>query len=165
MDNTIADKSPDPFLESFRFILPGYNLRPLELSAAVGRIQLPKLSDFVEVRRANAKIFQDLFQDCPDIELQQPHGESSWFGFSMLLSGSLRGRRKELVERLTENGVECRPIVSGNFVRNPVMKFLDHRIHGDLSNADWIHEDGLFVGNHHFDITTQLEHLRSLLDR
>ena len=44
-------KSDDPFEESFRFVLPGYNLRPLEMSGAIGREQLKKLDELIDGRR------------------------------------------------------------------------------------------------------------------
>ncbi|WP_262919988.1 DegT/DnrJ/EryC1/StrS family aminotransferase [Niabella hibiscisoli] len=39
-DNSIATKSDDPFEESFKFLLPGYNVRPVEMSGAIGIEQL-----------------------------------------------------------------------------------------------------------------------------
>lgn len=89
--------------------------------------------------------------------------DSSWFGFSMILEGTLRGRRAELVHVLDERGIDSRPIVAGNFAKNPVMEHLNARGVGDLSNADRVHDDGLFVGNHHYDITPQLESLRDAI--
>ena len=163
--NRLVEKSNDPFEESFRFILPGYNLRPLELSAAVGQIQLDKLDTFVKMRRANAEVFRELFSDRESVIIQQPHGESSWFGFAVVLAGSLRGKRKEVVADLTRANIECRPIVAGNFVRNPVMKYLNYDVHGELPNSDRIHDDGLFVGNHHFDISDDLERFANILLR
>ena len=61
-----------------------------------------------------------------DIEIQTELGESSWFGFSMVLTGKLSGKRQVLIELLTESGIESRPIVAGNFTRNPVISHLPH---------------------------------------
>ena len=47
-DNSICNKTKDNFTESFRFILPGYNLRPLEFSGAIG---LSKLKNFKFVKQ------------------------------------------------------------------------------------------------------------------
>ena len=47
-------KSDVAFEESFRFVLPGYNVRPLELSGAIGLEQLKKLPNLVQARRVNA---------------------------------------------------------------------------------------------------------------
>jgi CDP-6-deoxy-D-xylo-4-hexulose-3-dehydrase len=65
-ENLIANKSDDWFEESFRFLLPGYNVRPIEMSGAVGLEQLKKLPRFLENRRLNAKLFVELFKDSKD---------------------------------------------------------------------------------------------------
>lgn len=158
------ESSGDPFQEQFRFVVPGYNLRPLEMSGALGIEQLKKLPGLIEGRRENAVRFRELFSDHPHIRIQAENGESSWFGFSMLLDGPLRKRRGDVVKRLHEMGVECRPIITGNFTRNPVLEYLPHRIVGDLQNADWIHDAGLFIGNHHYPVGERLETVRAGLD-
>ena len=62
---------------------------------------------------------------------------------------------------MKKNKIECRPIVTGNFVKNKdVLKYFNYEIHGDkLLNADYIDSNGLFVGNHQIDISRELEHL------
>ena len=61
MDNRVCKKSSNPFEESFRFVLPGYNLRPSEIAGAVGLQQLKKLSGFISARRRNAEKFLHIF--------------------------------------------------------------------------------------------------------
>jgi CDP-6-deoxy-D-xylo-4-hexulose-3-dehydrase len=67
-----------------------------------------------------------------------------------VLEGSLAGRRAEVVSALNAQNIESRPIVAGNFARNPVMRYLDAVVPESLPAADKIHVDGLFIGNHHF---------------
>jgi CDP-4-dehydro-6-deoxyglucose reductase, E1 len=162
--NYVYDKTGDAWDDHFRFVLPGFNLRPLEIEAAIGLEQLKKLDSFVTARRTNAKLFSDLMSKFTDIETQTELGESSWFGFSMVLTGKLRGKRKALVELLTESGIESRPIVAGNFTRSPVISHLPHTIHGELSAADEMHENGLFVGNHHYDLSEEFGLLKQALN-
>ena len=154
----------DDFSRLFRFVLPGYNLRPLEMEGAIGQEQLKKLPAIVESRRKNAEIFQKAFADCPDVHLQVETGKSSWFGFSMLLQGKLKGQRAALVDMLRSNGVECRPIVTGNFLKNPVIKYIDYTIGSLIVAAEEVDVDGLFVGNHHYPIEQQIYAARELLD-
>lgn len=154
--NFVHDKSGDPFDDLFRFVLPGYNLRPLELSGAIGIEQMKKLPSLIAARKLNAAAFQAEFSDIPGISLQRENGESSWFGFSLILSGEASGRRSELVEALSLNEIDSRPIVAGNFTRNPVLKHLRHTPFTTFPNADLIHDHGLFLGNHHYDISTEI---------
>ena len=59
-NNTLTGiKSENDFDESFKFILPGYNLRPLEMSGAIGVEQLDKVKSIVQSRRKNASLFRD----------------------------------------------------------------------------------------------------------
>lgn len=156
-------KSSDPFEESFKFVLPGYNVRPLELEGAIGSEQLKKLPDFIQKRRENAALVQDLFAEHPWVMIQKEIGQSSWFGFSLVLKPGAPINRKQLVSLLTENRIECRPIVTGNFVKNPVIQWMDCEVFGELTHANWIDQHGLFVGNHHVPIRDELQFLRALL--
>jgi len=157
-------KGDDPFSEAFRFVLPGYNLRPLEISAAVGIRQLRKLPGFIAARRANAAEFGRLFRDHPLVTIQREVGTSSWFGFALLLREDIRMNRRTVVEALLRNGIECRPVVAGNFVRSEAVSWLDHEVVGQLDNADYVDTHGLYVGNHHFPISSQLQKLQSVLN-
>ena len=164
-DNLIAGPlSSNPFYESFRFILPGYNLRPLEMSGAIGLCQLDKLPALVAGRRANAAHFVELFRDHPLVSIQRETGQSSWFGFALIVRQGARRSRDDLVAALAAKSVETRPIVTGNFTRNPVIAHLDHDIHGTLVNADHVHENGLFIGNHHVDVRADLDRVRDVVD-
>ncbi|AUH34936.1 DegT/DnrJ/EryC1/StrS family aminotransferase [Paracoccus tegillarcae] len=154
---------PDPFVAQFRFVLPGYNLRPIEMEGALGRPQLEKLPGFVAARRANGAIFQDLFSGLDYLDIQQETGQSSWFGFAMTLKGRLAGKRRDLVAALAEAEIECRPIVTGNFLNNPVIDKLDHSIGSPIVAAERVDGDGLFTGNHHYPIQPQLERLREVV--
>lgn len=145
-------KGDNPFEESFNFVLPGYNLRPLEMSGALGQAQLAKVPDLIAGRRANAELFVEKLGSHPLFSIQKEIGESSWFGFSLLLRPEAGVSRTDFVARLEESGFECRPIVGGNFAKNPVMRHIPHVIHGELENAEYIDSRGLFVGNHHYPI-------------
>ena len=160
-ENHVVEKSDDPFMESFRFVLPGYNLRPLEMSGAIGQAQLRKVDEIISGRRKNAVTFQNVMKEIPEIMIQREIGESSWFGFSIVLPDWCK--RAPVLDALREAGIETRPIVAGNFTLNPVIEHLDHSIHGPLDAANKIHEQGFFVGNHHYDITQQLTQFASLL--
>ncbi|KAE9629372.1 DegT/DnrJ/EryC1/StrS family aminotransferase [Parasedimentitalea maritima] len=161
-NHVTGEKSDDPFEESFRFVLPGYNLRPLEMSGALGIEQLKKLPDLVKGRRANGAMLQAKLGNHPKFIIQREIGNSSWFGFSLVLRPDLGLKRAEFVKKLTEAGFECRPIVAGNFAKNEVMKYFDYDIHGELKNADYIDEFGLFVGNHHYATPEAIDALAAL---
>jgi CDP-6-deoxy-D-xylo-4-hexulose-3-dehydrase len=162
-ENFVHDKTGDDFEDLFRFVLPGYNLRPLELEGAIGTEQLKKLNSIVSGRRANALKFINLMQRFPEIHIQKELGESSWFGFSLVLTGKHIGRRAELVSALKAQSIAVRPIVAGNFAKNPVLKHLPHVALSELKNADQVHDEGLFIGNHHYEMIHEFELLENAL--
>ena len=164
-ENHVHNKTGDEFDDLFRFVLPGYNLRPLELEGAIGREQIKKVTGIIAGRRINAAKFQKLMAKFPEIKIQSEIGESSWFGFSLILQGGEIGRRSDLVSVLKSNSIAVRPIVAGNFTRNPVMKHLPHVEFNDLKNADRVHTDGLFIGNHHYPMEQEFELLDSALSK
>lgn len=157
-DSTIYQKKDDLFYESFNFIVPGFNLRPLEMEGAIGLKQLQKIDRMLENRRKNAAYFKERMKEFPQIRLQKEVEQSSWFGFSMVLTGDLAGKRAELVKALNEAHIECRPIVAGNFTRNTIIKYMDYRIPEELVNADDVHDHGLFIGNHSQNNSVQIDY-------
>lgn len=136
-------KSDDIFEESFKFVLPGYNVRPLEMSGAIGIEQLKKLPGFISTRRSNAQYFVDKFKDHPFLDIQKEVGESSWFGFSFVIKEGAAIERKSLVNNLISAGIECRPIVTGNFLKNErVLSYFDYSVHDTVANAEYIDKNG-----------------------
>lgn len=162
-ENQVCTKSDDWFTESFRFVLPGYNVRPVEMSGAIGIEQLKKLPNFLAKRRENAKLFVELFSNHPDFIIQKDICNSSWFGFSLIIKPTSKLKREDVVKKLMDAKIDCRPIVTGNFTRNDVMKYFDYEIHSELKNADYLHDNGLFVGNHQICLGNEIKYLAEVL--
>jgi len=160
-NNHLVKKEVNPFDESFRFILPGYNLRPLEFSGAIGIEQLKKLPSFINSRRENAKYLLEKFKKS-DFILQREIGESSWFGFSLIMKDQTISREK-IINKLIEKKIDVRPIVSGNFVKNEVIKYYNYEVFSDLINSERLDKFGFFVGNHHYDIKPKIDYLFKIL--
>ncbi len=162
-ENKVCQKSDDWFEESFRFVLPGYNVRPVEMSGAIGVEQLKKLPSFLAQRRKNAQLFVELFENHPDFMIQKDIDVSSWFGFSLIIKPASKLKRKDVIKLLQDNNIDCRPIVTGNFVRNDVMKFFDYEIHEELTNADYLHDNGFFIGNSQVCLESEIKLLKEVL--
>ncbi len=161
-NHVCGEKREDPFEESFRFVLPGFNVRPLELEGALGLEQIKRLPNIVRERRENGKLLQQVLSNHPDLLIQKEIGESSWFGFSLVIRPESSLKRKGLLAKLNALGFECRPIVAGNFAKNEVVKYFDSEVHGTLKNAEHIDQNGLFIGNHHYPMPEVFEVLEEL---
>jgi CDP-6-deoxy-D-xylo-4-hexulose-3-dehydrase len=161
-NNHVFNKSDNWFEEAFRFVLPGYNVRPLEMSGAIGSEQLLKLDGFINQRRNNAEHFITLFKDDNRFIIQKELGESSWFGFSFIIK-DLKLNREKIIETLTNAKIDSRPIVTGDFTKNEVMRFFDYDKHNSLPNADQLHYNGFFVGNSQEPLISELDYLKEVL--
>ena len=88
----------------------------------------------MKIRNRNSKLFIKLFKNkswCK-IQKQEPNAQSSWYGFNIVLTGNLKNKREEIIRKLIKNKIEVRPTMTGNFLNNPVMKFLDYEAKGTL---------------------------------
>ena len=150
-DSKIYEKSENPFYESYNFIVPGFNIRPLEMEGAIGCEQLKKMDEIIMQRRKNAEYFVEQMTGISEVRTQKEIGKSSWFGFAVILEGRYQKKRERVVQKLDQAGIEVRPIVAGNFTRNPVVSYLDYTVYGKLDASDEIHENGFFIGNHSKD--------------
>jgi len=139
------------FDRRFLFVNLGYNLRPTELAGAIGLMQLPKLSDFVRIRRENAAWFRKAlsrFEGFFAFQSEYESGESSWFGFPLILKDGAPFHLSELITDLNAGGIETRPIICGNIARQPALQHYDHRVVGAMDNANAVMERAVSFGNH-----------------
>lgn len=160
----IVQPRPDSTAELYRFILPGYNVRPLEMCGAVGLEQLKKLDGMLEVRRANAALFARLFTGDARFIIQREHGRSSWFCFTIILDPVRRPDRNRAMAALADADIGCRMITGGCFLRHEAIRFFDYDTVGDIVQANVAHDYGFFVGNYPQDLAPQLSRLREVLD-
>ena len=163
-ETTLHERDSDDLYEAYKFILPGYNLRPMELSGAVGVEQLKKLPDLTARRRENLKIFQDRFVGDERFIIQRENGKSSAFSFTIILNPAYDPDRKKIFQALTNADIGFRIITGGCFLRHPVLKHFDYETVGEIVHANTAHDFGFFVGNHPTDLTAQITRLFEVLD-
>lgn len=163
VNHVSGQKNQDSFSEEFNFNLPGYNLRPNEINGAVGVQQLKKIKNFINNRMINGKHFVGLFNQQNKFIIQKEIGQSSWFGFSFIITPESKFTRTYVLKKLKDAGIEYRPIVSGNFTNKPVIKYYNYEISGKLNNADQVDSHGFYVGNSNFIITEEINKLHEVL--
>jgi CDP-4-dehydro-6-deoxyglucose reductase, E1 len=164
-DTPLYERTASDHFEAYRFILPGYNVRPLELEGAIGREQLKKLPTLTAARRKNMTLFQELFAGDDRFIIQRENGVSSCFSFTIILNPARNPDREKVFAALKEADIGFRIITGGCFLRHDVLKYYDYDTVGAIENAFTAHDLGFFVGNHPFDLTPQIERLRAVLDR
>lgn len=163
--SSIYEARENDFFEAYRFILPGYNLRPIEMNAAIGLRQLVKLETMAAMRRKNLALFQNLFTGDERFIIQRENGKSSAFCFPIILNPELNLDRECIFEALSNADIGYRMVTGGNVLRHDVLKHYDFEEVNKVINADIVHDHGFFVGNHPKDLRPQIEKLWETLDR
>ena len=127
----------------------GYNLKVTDMQAAVGVAQLAKLDGFIEARTRNFDhLYEGLsdLQDCLLLPETTPNSEPSWFGFPVAMRPDAPISRNDLVRALNDRGIGTRLVFAGNLLRQPAYLDITHRVVGDLTNADFVMENALWLG-------------------
>ena len=163
MSNREELASASPWIDPrFLFVHVGYNVRPMELQAAFGSVQLRRLDEFNDERRRNAAWLVDqlgALAESGDLQFvaEQSGGRSTWFGFTVLCRDA--DVRRRLSEHLESRRIETRAIVAGNLTVQPAFRDSPHRTVGTLANATMITQRGLFIGNHPNLDQARLDHI------
>lgn len=125
----------------------GSNLKPLELQAAMGRVQLRRLKEFKNLRKRNAQVLLRILSQYKDklvLPTSDPKADVCWYTFPVTLKS---GSRKKILDALDKANIEWRPILAGNIARQPA--FIDHVIiHDKLNNADQLLHQSFWVSVH-----------------
>ena len=143
-------KKPTSFDDEYNFVAAGYNLRALEMHAAIAREQLKKLSRFLEQRRVHSLKFRK-WTDHLNITHPIFCGNPSPFGLHFTLKDA--ETRLRVVKALRENGIDCRLPTGGSFRLHKIGEKWRNQ---ETPNADRIHKTGLFLGNSPYDISPQI---------
>jgi len=161
-DSPIFKKKPDDFFEAYRFILPGYNVRPGEIHGLLGKVQLKKLDGFIQKRRQNAEHFQNLFRSSLVFTIQHETGESSWFSFTFVLKPEYKEKRAEILSGLKAADINYRIITGGCFLRHDAVQYFDYDIVSS-NNAMYAHDYGFFIGNGPVDLRKNIDYVHKIL--
>ena len=140
---------------NFLFIGPGYNLRPTEIQGAIAFNQFKKLDKFIKLRKKNRSLIinelkkHKLWNNQFDFVKIKKKIDPSWFGLPFLINKDLMVNKSKFLKYLTINGIENRPIISGNFLNQPAAKFYNFKFNpNDFINSNEIEKRGFFIGLH-----------------
>lgn len=162
----LFERQSTDYFEAYRFILPGYNVRPMEISGAIGRVQLKKLPAMTAQRRRNLALFQNLFAGDDRFILQRENGKSSCFSFTVILNPARDTNRERVFAALNQADIGFRMITGGCFLKHDVIRYYDYDVvDGGVPNAELAHDRGFFVGNYPEDLAPQIHRLHEVLDR
>ena len=140
---------PECYDHKYIYTEIGYNLKVLDLQAAIGLEQLKKLPDFISKRRSNfAEIYRHLTQYEDKLILPTWHKKAnpSWFVFPITVKQDAGFARSQLTSFLESRNIETRLIFAGNILKQPAYMDIDKEVRGSLKNSDIVMHDSFFVG-------------------
>lgn len=144
-----ARENDYPYIKNKNFVFDqiGYNLRSTDVNASIGLVQLKRLNGFISKRKRNHEYFLEQISEVPVVFQEVDILETSSFCFGILFENEKI--REKMLEELPKRGIECRPIVTGNLLKQPV--FIKKDFIKDYSTmADIIHERGIYLPNNQF---------------
>jgi CDP-6-deoxy-D-xylo-4-hexulose-3-dehydrase len=155
----------------FLFVTTGYNIRPMEIQAAIGINQITDIDDFVTKRR---NIASRVYSALKGTRLEVIAGQAialdskshSWMLIPIRVKGiDAKKQKQKILEKLELLGIETRPVLTGNFLAQPSMNRIDgdHPPATNFKVATEITENCFLVGAHHDLNDEQINFLSSSL--
>jgi len=141
------------------FINSGFNLRTTDINAAIGLEQLKRIKKILSIRKYNfLKIKKSLLRNKKYnnqfiILDDQKHANAAWFGIPIILSSNNKKYKQKIMSNLHRKGIMTRPIISGNFAKQPSIKLYKIKINNQLPNSDLVDKKGFFLGLHNIKIS------------
>lgn len=153
---------PNDYARRYIYNQLGFNLKPIELQAAMGRVQLRRIHEFKKKRLKNHKILTDIFSQYNNyFELTSTIDNCApcWYTFAFLTKNH---SRRNFVEYLDKKKIEWRNILAGNIARQPAFTG-KIKVPYSLPNADKVLERGLWISVHPLLTSEMLQYIENCL--
>lgn len=155
-----------PYDGKFVFTHFGYNLKPIDLQAAFGMVQLTRLDEFDKIRKHNFNSLKDFFSQHPEhfvLPRQLPNGDVRWLAYPIILQDSSPIKRTELMRYLEDHKIQTRVLFTGNILHHPAYQNIPHRVGSDLKNADYVFGHCVLIGCHHGLRDEHINYIKSVI--
>ncbi len=147
---------------NFNFINSGFNLRPMDLTAAIGLSQLKRLNKMIKSRSKNRKLIinnikkSELWDNQFSFFNPNKNVKPSWFGLPFLINQKFINKKEKFMKYLNSSGIETRPILSGNFLNQPSCKLYNFKFDKkNFKSSQDIEDRGFFIGLPTSDMTVR----------
>ncbi len=139
----------DDFYARYTFYVPGYNMRPTEISAFLGLEQLRYMDMINKIRNKNFKEFDKIAKSNSRFQKLNLSHMNFVSNFAYPLVCKDMETFKRYKKKFEDNHVEIRPIVGGSIVEQPFFKeyLKKNKLHFNCPNAKKIHQFGFYIPN------------------
>ena len=138
---TTIKSLPKGYPRRYSYPVLGFNLKPLELQAAMGIVQFKKMEKFKKMRANNWNALLGIFGKYPNLfatKVVTADADPCWFSFPV----SVLGDKSKFVQWMEKHNIETRPIFAGNITKHTASL----KTVGTFDGADFIMEHGMFIG-------------------
>jgi CDP-6-deoxy-D-xylo-4-hexulose-3-dehydrase len=146
---------------NFLFLTDGFNVRNTEFQAVLGIEQLKRIDKYIKIRNQNYQLFLNECKNYKNylITIDKP-GISS---FVLPFFFKIKKYKKKFQEIIKDAGIESRPLISGNLLRQPFLS--KYFFKGEFVNSEFIHENAFYIGNNQFVNKTRLHKLFEIMNK
>jgi len=148
----------------------GYNLKPIELQASMGLVQLDKLDEIHMLRRRNYDLLFDIYRNYEEffyLPRATAGSNPSWFAFPLTVRSTAPFTRSQLVDFLEENLIQTRPYFAGNIMLQPAYSHLmdPNKAMSEFPNATHAMTHTFFHGTSPVITPEQIEYIGSVVNK
>lgn len=148
--------------KQFLFVTDGYNFRNHEICAVLGLNQLKRLDEYIKIRNNNFKKFIELLQKYQNLFYSiQINDQCSNFCFPLICK--TKDTADKLKKQFDNNGIEHRPIIGGNLLKQPFLKKENITTQKEILNVDIVHNNGIYLGNNQFVGNSEIDLLEKII--
>jgi CDP-4-dehydro-6-deoxyglucose reductase, E1 len=147
----------------------GYNLKPIEMQAAIGLKQLDKLDKIHDSRKQNYSLLFNKYlkyEEFFHLPRAQPGANVSWFAFPLTIRKNAPFTRTEIVDYLENNLIQTRPYFAGNLMLQPAYSHLMDPMIAKLKFpvATYVMSNTFFHGTSPVVTAEQIDYIGDVLD-
>jgi CDP-6-deoxy-D-xylo-4-hexulose-3-dehydrase len=168
--NWLPSLPNDIFDHKYTYEEIGYNLKPIEMQAAIGLVQMEKLKEIGEKRRENYKNLFEAFSKYEKyfhLHKAQPGADVDWFAFPITLKDSAPFKRSDICQFFEANKVQTRPYFAGNIMLQPAYSGMmdPEKVINDYPVARKVTTDTFFLGTSPVIDKLKTDYIESILDK
>jgi len=144
---------------NFLFLTDGFNVRNTELQAVLGIEQLKRIDKYIKIRNDNYKLFLDECKKYKNYLITIENSGISSFVLPFFFKS--KEQKNYFQKTIKKSGIEYRPLISGNLLRQPFLK--SYYKNNEFINSEFIHENAFYIGNNQFVNKNRLKKLFKLM--
>jgi CDP-6-deoxy-D-xylo-4-hexulose-3-dehydrase len=167
-DNWLPSLPDEIFDHKYVYDEIGYNLKPIEVQAAMGLEQIKKLPYINERRNHNHKRLCEIFskyEECFIIPKATEKSDPSWFAFAVTIKDGTNFKRRDIINHFESNKIQTRPYFAGNIMLQPAYEGLMNQqdVIKNYPNARKVTTDTFFLGTSPVITDEQLDYIEIIL--